>query len=102
MEALGQAQKQPNMHDGPIATWRNSDPIAPIAVPGIDADVAEDGSVAPDQPLFLPLDLDAIVDVDVDPVAPLRVHLADVGAENTQGVADKGAAGQGALAPADK
>ena len=42
------------------------------------------------------------MDVDVNPVAPLRVHRADTGAENAQGVADQGATGQGALAPADE
>ena len=107
VEALGRVQKQPVMHDGPIATWRNGDPIALIVVSDVDADAAEDDLVALDQPLFLPLDLDAIEDVDVATVAPLRVLLADVGAENVpgvagQGAADQAAADQGVLAPADK
>ena len=85
VEALGWAQKQPT-----------------IVVPDVDVNAVEDGSVAPAQPLFLPLDLDAIVDVEVDPVLPLRVHQDDVEAENTQGVTDQGAAGQGVLAPADE
>ena len=55
------------------------------------------------------------MDVDVAMVAPLRVVLVDVGAENVQGAADQGAlpadqgatagqgaADQGALAPADE
>ena len=107
VEVLGLAQKRPNMHNGPIVTWRNGDPIAPIVVPDVDAYVAKDGSVALAQPLFFPLDFDAIVDIDVAPVAPLRVHPAYVGAENAQGVADQraagqGAAGQGVLALADE
>ena len=47
VEALGQAQKQPAMHDGPIVTWRNGDPIAPVPASNVDADAVEDGSVAP-------------------------------------------------------
>ena len=97
VEALGQVQKQPGMHDGPIVTWRNGDPIAPIVVSDVDADAAKDDLAALDQPLFLPLDLDAIEDVDVATVAPLRVLPADIGAENVPGVAD-----QGALVPADE
>ena len=30
VEALCRAQNQPGMHDGPIVTWQNGDPIAPI------------------------------------------------------------------------
>ena len=102
VEALGQAQKQPAMHDGPIV----GDPIAPVPVPASDVDAyaVEDDSVAPEQPFFLPVDLNATVDVDVATVAPLRVVPVDVGAENVQGAADQGAlavnlgatAGQGA------
>ena len=97
VEELGRVQKQPVMHNGPIVTWRAGDSIAPTVVSDVDADAPEDDLVAPDQPLFLPLDLDAIEDVDVATVAPLRVLPADVGVENVQG-----AAGQGALAPADE
>ena len=38
VEALGWAQTQPVMHDGPIVTWRNGDPIAPAIASDIDAD----------------------------------------------------------------
>ena len=96
VEALGQAQKEPTMHDGPIATWRNGDPISPIVVSDVDADAAVDDIVAPDQPPFLPLALDAVEDIKVAAVAPLHVIQTDVGAENVQGAPD-----QRALAPAD-
>ena len=79
------------MHYGPIVTWRNDDPIAPLVVSDIDADAAVDDIVAPDPPLFLPafpLDLDDINDIDVAVVAPLRVVPTDVGAENVQGMPD--------------
>ena len=49
---------------------------------------------APDQPPFLPLDLDAVDHIDVAAVAPLCVILADVGAENVQGSPDQGALDQ--------
>ena len=102
--ALGWAQKQPAMHDGPIITWRNGDPIAPVPASDVDADVVEDGSVAPEQPLFLPVVLPDPMDIDVATVVPLRVVPVDAGAEYVQGAADQGAlaANQGALAPADK
>ena len=38
VQALGWAQKQPIMHDGPIVIWRNGDPIAPAVVSDVDAD----------------------------------------------------------------
>ena len=47
VEALGRAQKQPAMHDGPIVTWRNGDPIGPVPASDVAADAIEDGSVAP-------------------------------------------------------
>ena len=102
VEALGRAQKQPDMHDGPIVTRRNGDPIAPIVVSDADADAADNDLVAPAQPLFLPLYLDAIKDVDVATNAPLRVLPADVGAENAPGAVDQGVVIQGALALADE
>ena len=60
VEALGKAQKQPIMHDGPIVTWRNDDPIAPAVVSDVDADATMDEIVTPDPPLFLLLSLDAV------------------------------------------
>ena len=90
VEALGPAQKQPIIHDGPIFTWRNGDPIAPADVSDVDADATMDDIVALDQPLFLPLALDAVEDIDVAAVAPLCYILANVGAENVQGALDQG------------
>ena len=97
VEALGQVQKQPNMHDGSIVTWRNGDHIVSIVASVVEADAVEGDFVALDRPLFLPLILDATEDVAITTVAPLRVFLADVGVENDQGAAD-----EGALAPADE
>ena len=104
VEALGRAQKQPAMHDGSIVTWRNGDPITPVPASDIDVDAVEDGLVAPEQPLFLPVELHDTMDIDVATVASLRVVPVDVGAANVQGAADQGAlaADQGALAPADE
>ena len=91
------------MHDGPIVTWRNGDPIAPVSKP--DTDTVEDGSVALEQSLFLPVDVDALdasADVDVAMVVPFRVVPVNVGLANVLGAADQGAdqgaADQGALA----
>ena len=70
------------MHDGQIVTWRNGDLIAPVPASDVDADAVEDVSAAPKQPLFLPVDFRDTMDNDVATVAPLRVELVDVGAEN--------------------
>ena len=40
------------MHDGPIVTWRNGDPIAPVVASDVEPDAVKDDFVAPDQPLF--------------------------------------------------
>ena len=71
------------------------DPIAPAVVSDVDADANVDDIVAPDLPIFLPLDLDGIDDIDVAPVAPLRNIPADIGTENVQGAPDQGAPVQG-------
>ena len=89
VEALGWAQKQPAMHDGPIVTWHNGDPIAPVPASDVGADAVEDGSVAPEQPLFFPVDFHDTMDNDVATISPLRVVLVDVGADNVQGAADQ-------------
>ena len=79
------------MHDGPILTWRNRDPIKPVIVSVEDDEAGNDDDVAPQNPpLFLPLpplppnpiDLD---DIDLAAVAPLPVVLIDVGAGYVQG-----------------
>ena len=59
------------MHDGPIVMWRSDDPIAPVPASDVDADAIEDGSDAPEQPLFLPVDLHDSMDNDVTTIAPL-------------------------------
>ena len=78
VEALDRAQKRPAMHNGPIVTWRNGDPIAPVLASDVDADAIEDGSVALERPLFLPVDLHDTMDNDVATIAPLRVVPVDV------------------------
>ena len=55
VEALGRAQKQPIIHDGPMITWTNGDPITPAVISDDDADADMDDDVTPDPPLFLPL-----------------------------------------------
>ena len=92
VEALGRTEKQSTMHDGPIATWTNGNPIAPAVISDDDADAGMGDAVAPDPPLFLPLptiplDLD---DIDVAMVAPLQVVMVNVGAENVQGAPVQG------------
>ena len=103
VKALGHAQKQPIMHDGPIVTWRNGDPITPAVVPDVDAVSSDEDADPSNQPLFLPpppppLDVDADVAVNV----PLRIVQVDVGANIApdQGAADQGAPDQGAAAQA--
>ena len=93
VEALGCAQKQPIMHDGPIATWRNGDPIAPAVASGDDADAGEDDDTTPDSPLFLPLPPPPIDihEIDFAMVAPLQVVPVNVGAGNFQGAPVQGA-----------
>ena len=82
VEALGWAQNQPIMHDGPIVTWRNGDLIAPAFVFDVDAYASTDDIVTPDPTLFLPTLPLGLHDIDVATVAPLRDVPADVGAEN--------------------
>ena len=43
------------MHDGPIVTWKNGDPIAPAVISDDGVDAGVDVDVTPDPPLFLPL-----------------------------------------------
>ena len=108
------------MHNEPIVAWRNGDPIAPVPASDVVADTVEDGSVAPEQPLFLPVIFPDPMDNDVATIAPLRAIPVDTGAEYAQGAADQGslaanqgavqgaadqgalAANQGARAPADE
>ena len=100
VEALGRAQNQPIMHDAPIVTWRNGDPIAPTVVPDVDAVSGEQDADPPDPPLFLPHPpptLDTGTDVAAD--VPLRIVPFDVGANIApdQGAADQGAADHAVL-----
>ena len=74
------------MHDGPILTWRNRDPIKPVIVSVEDDEAGNDDDVAPQNPpLFLPLPPLPPNPIDLDDngaaaVAPLPIILVDIGA----------------------
>ena len=81
------------MHDVPIVTWRNGDPIAPAVVFDVDAASGDEDADPPSPPLILPppppppiLDVDADIATDV----PLRIVPVDLGANiaPAQGAAD--------------
>ena len=86
VKALGQAQKQPIMHDEPIIRWKNGDPIAPAVISDDGVDAGVDVDVTPDPPLFLPLPTLplGLDEIDVAMVAPLQVVLVNIGADDAR------------------
>ena len=62
------------MHDGPIVTWKNGDPIAPAVVSDVDADAGVDDIVTLDPPLIFLLFLSILMTLMT--LASPRLHLS--------------------------